>query len=266
MSDPTDVVLEAAERLRSAQDRRAPCPPVRDLLPRGSVEAAYAVQRANVDIELAAGRRVAGWKVGLTSSSVQQQLGVDRPDFGVLFADMGYGDGDPVPLDRLLQPRAEAEIAFVLDRDLTTADVGPAEVIRSTAYVQPAIEVVDSRIAGWDIDIVDTVADNASSGLFVVGGTRTALVDVELGEVDMELRRDGEVVSSGRGDACLGHPVNAVVWLANTLAAVGQPLRAGDVVLSGALGPMVPVTEPSSFVASLRGLGSVRAEFVTRAR
>jgi 2-keto-4-pentenoate hydratase len=262
MSIDPGSVEEAARLLREAHDDRRPCEPVHTLLPAGSVEAAYAVQRLNTQLGVAAGRRIVGWKTGLTSRAVQEQFGVGQPDFGVLFADTCYGDAQPVPLSRLLQPRVEAEVAFVLGRDLPTSQVTPADVVRATAFVLPSIEIVDSRIDGWKIDIVDTIADNASSGLFVLGGRPVALGAVDLHDVTMELRRGDEVVSSGTGAACLAHPVNAVVWLANTLASVGTPLRAGDTVLSGSLGPTVPVTSPATFVAAFDGLGAVRAEFV----
>lgn len=258
--DPS--VAEAARLLREAYESRTPCAPIRDLLPEGSIEVAYAVQRMNTELGVDQGRRIVGWKTGLTSRAVQTQLGVDRPDFGVLFADTCYGDGEPVPLSRLLQPRVEAEVAFVLGRDLPTAQITHADVLGATAFVLPSIEIVDSRIADWQIQIVDTVADNASSGLFVLGGRPARLHDVDLHDVAMDLRLGDEVVSSGTGAACLAHPVNAVVWLANTLASVGTPLRAGDVVMSGSLGPVVPVNGPCTFVATFDGLGTVRAEFV----
>ncbi len=204
---------------------------------------------------------MAGWKVGLTAKVVQSQLGVDQPDFGVLFADRGFGDDEEVPLSELLQPRVEAEVAFVLERDLPDRQITAVDVVRSTAFVLPAIEIVDSRVAGWDISILDTVADNASSAMHVVGPRPTRLHDVDLREVQMTLSTAGAIVSKGTGAACLSHPVNAVVWLANTLAGVGSPLRAGDLVLSGALGPMVDVTGPASYEALISGLGSVRATF-----
>jgi 2-keto-4-pentenoate hydratase len=234
---------------------------VRDLLGTGSIDDAYAVQRINADRMLAEGHRVVGWKIGLTSVAVQSQLGVDQPDFGVLFAAMCAGDDEPIELNELLQPRVEAEVAFVLGADVETDQITTVDVLRATDFVTPAIEVVDSRIAEWDITIVDTIADNASSGRFVVGARPTPLRDVDLRGVQMTLSADGEVVSKGSGAACLSHPVNAVVWLANTLVARGQALRAGDVVLSGALGPMHPVTPGTRYEAILDGLGSVRATF-----
>lgn len=254
-------VTAAADRLREAAASGRPCAPVRDLLGAGSVADAYAVQEINTRLQLDSGRRLLGWKIGLTSPAVQQQLGVDQPDFGALLADGSYGDDEPIALRRLLQPKLEAEVGFVLDRDLDRGPVTAIDVLRATAFVLPVIEVADSRIAGWDITIVDTVADNASAGAFVVGSKPTLLTDVDLREVGMRVTHRGTVVSEGSGAACLGHPVNAVVWLANTLLSVGRTLRAGELVLSGALGPMVAVSGAGRYEAVLSGLGSVRATF-----
>ncbi len=252
---------EAAARLRDAARTRQPCQPVRDLLPAGSLEAAYAVQQLNTERQLDGGHRLVGWKIGLTSPAVQRQLGVGQPDFGALLADGSYGDDQPIPLEGLMQPKVEAEVAFVLERGLGESPVTAVDVLRATAFVVPAIEVADSRITGWDITIVDTVADNASAGAFVVGPKPTRLADIDLHEVQMHMTYNGNTVSEGAGSACLGHPVNAVVWLANTLASLGQPLQAGQLVLSGALGPMATVDQAGSYEAVLTGLGSVRATF-----
>ena len=256
------VVDEAATRIRTAQETKVACAPVRDLLDGLGIAEAYAVQARNTDDALAAGARVAGCKVGLTAKVVQRQLGVDRPDFGVLLADRGYGDDEPVPLSRLLQPRIEAEVAFVLERDLPERHVNAVDILRATAFVLPALEIVDSRIAGWDITILDTVADNASSGLFTLGLKPTLLHQVDLRTAAMELTSADAVVSEGSGAACLGHPVNAVVWLANTLFDIGRTVKAGEVILSGALGPMVAVSGPGTYEATIGGLGSVRAAFI----
>lgn len=207
------------------------------------------------------GSRPVGWKAGLTSAAVQQQLGVNTPDFGTLLDWCGYGDDAPLPLSRLVQPRIEAEVAFVLERDLPDRRLGGQDIIRATAFVLPALEVADSRIAGWDLTILDTIADNASSGLYALGWSPTPLDRVDLREVRMTLSSGGAALSQGTGSACVGHPVNAVVWLANTLQALGSPLKAGAVVLSGALGPMVPVNAPAVFEATIEGVGSVRARF-----
>ncbi|MFC0098904.1 2-keto-4-pentenoate hydratase [Micromonospora marina] len=255
-------VARAAGLLRAAYETGKPVAPLRgELVPVGDVDVAYQVQRAQVDEWEAAGRRRVGAKIGLTSPAVQQAFGVHQPDFGVLFADMAVPDGDEVDLSRLLQPRVEAEVAFVLGTDLPSEQPTVADVIRATDHVLPAIEVVDSRVAGWDISIVDTVADNASSGLFVLGDQPHTLSQVDLRLAGMVLEHAGEPVSVGAGAACLGHPVHAVVWLARRMAVAGSPLAAGDVVLSGALGPMVPVTAGAAYEARISGLGSVRVCF-----
>jgi 2-keto-4-pentenoate hydratase len=254
--------MTAAAVLAEAYETGVPCPPLRGThIPEGDVEAAYAVQREQVDAWVAAGRRQVGAKIGLTARAVQEAFGVFQPDFGVLMADAAVPDGAEIALDRLLQPRVEAEVAFVLGGDLPEPRVTTVDVIRATDHLLPAIEVVDSRIAGWDISIVDTVADNASSGLFVLGTRPSRLSDVDLRLCGAVLEHAGEPVSVGAGAACLGNPLHAVAWLAATLATAGQPLRAGDVVLSGALGPMVPVTPGAAYEARISGLGSVRACF-----
>ncbi len=251
----------AAERLLDAARRKRPCRPVRELLADGGLDDGYEVQKL-VHARGPADRRRVGRKIGLTSPAVQQQMRVDTPDFGVLFADMAYGDSQPIPFGDLLQPRVEAEVAFVLGADLPEGDVTAPELLRAIEFVLPAIEVVDSRIADWDISIFDTVADNASSGVFVTGGSPRSLHDIDdLRASEMALTVDGAVVSSGTGAACLGHPLNAVVWLANAVAARGEPLRAGELVLSGSLGPLVPVRPGLTYEARISGLGSVRATF-----
>jgi 2-keto-4-pentenoate hydratase len=247
----------AVDRLREATRTMTPCPPVRDLIGRDDVSTAYAVQRLLVADRLAAGARVVGRKIGLTSPAVQQQLGVDRPDFGVLFDDMQIANDGVVPSGVLLQPKVEAEVAFILGRDLDD----DSDVRDAVAFVLPALEIVDSRIAGWDITFGDTVADNASSGLFVLGDTRTTLADVVPADVQMTMRLDGKTVSEGSGKACLGDPLNALAWLARTARTLGEPLREGQIVLSGALGPMVAVTPGDQVDAELSGLGRVAVTF-----
>jgi 2-keto-4-pentenoate hydratase len=255
-------VLAAAELLRVAARTGQPCAPLRGLIDESDQDAAYKVQSVGVERRIGAGRRVIGRKIGLTSFAVQRQLRVHSPDFGTLFDDMTYSDREPVPLTRFLQPRVEAEVAFVLGADLDLERPNAADVVRATDFVLPAIEVVDSRIRDWDITIADTIADNASSGAVVLGTTPRNLYQLDLADVGMVLEHRAEVVSSGAAAACLGNPIAAVVWLARVLQQQGSLLRAGDVVLSGALGPVVPVTGSSAFTARLSGLGTVTAVFV----
>ncbi|WP_312874959.1 2-keto-4-pentenoate hydratase [Actinomadura litoris] len=261
MTDPTspDPVRAAAERLLAARASGVPCAPVRDLIT--TADEAYAVQDRLTEHALAGGRRLTGRKIGLTSAAVQAQLGVDSPDFGMLFADMAVPDGAEIPPGAVLQPRAEAEIALVLDADLTHERHTVADLLRATAFALPAIEVVGSRIADWDITLVDTVADNASSGLYVLGTRPVPLRDLDLRLCGMVLERRGEQLSTGTGAACLGNPLNAALWLADTLVRVGRPLRAGDTVLTGALGPVVAAAPGDVFEARVEGLGDVRAAF-----
>jgi 2-keto-4-pentenoate hydratase len=255
-------VTDASVELLEAYASGKPIPPLRDrLIQAGDVDAAYRAQSAQVETWLAAGRRPVGAKIGLTAPAVQRAFGVYQPDFGVLLADMAVPDGAEIDPDTLIQPRVEAEVAFVLGRDLPAEQVTVADVLRATDFLLPAIEVVDSRIAGWDISIVDTVADNASSGRYVLGTTPRSVSAVDLRLCGAVLESAGQPVSVGAGAACLGNPLHAVAWLATTLAGNGNPLRAGDLVLSGALGPMVPVTPGASYEARISGLGSVRANF-----
>ena len=240
-----------AERLRAAY-RDGPVAPLRDGLDPGDGVGAYAVQEANTAAWLAEGRRLVGRKVGLTAPAVQAQLGVDQPDYGALFADMAVPNGGTLDPARALQPRAEAEVALVLATDLHGPDVTAADVAAATDYAVAAIEIVDSRIADWKITFADTVADNGSSAFFVLGDDRRKLDGLDLFTCGMALEIDGAIVSVGAGAACLGHPLNAAAWLARTV-----PLRAGDVVLTGALGPMVAIRPGQQVKATIGGLGTV---------
>lgn len=258
------AVKQAAARLARAESGRTPCAPVRDLLGTTDIAAAYAVQQRLAHDRLAGGARVAGRKIGLTSKAVQHQVGVDRPDFGMLFDDMDMsGRADAVPSERLLQPRVEAEIAFVLGADLDASDLNLRQVRAAVDHARAALEIVDSRIEGWDIAITDTVADNASSGLFVLGSEKVSLGRFEPRDVTMSMTLDGREASTGDGAACLGDPLEALLWLARTARDFGDPLRTGQVVLSGALGPLVPVAPGSVVHAELSQLGTVSATFTT---
>lgn len=261
MSDQESVVEEVARTLREALASGQAVPPVRDRLAPLGMAAAYAAQQVNTRLALANGCRIVGRKIGLTSPAVQAQLGVDQPDYGVLLDDMALCDGEDVAPGRVLQAKVEAEVAFVLGRDLTQPHPSPAEVVRAVEFALPAIEVVGSRIAHWDIRLLDTVADNASSGLFVVGNEPRRLEGLDLRACGMVMTRRGDEVSTGTGAACLGHPVNALVWLARKMVEVGEPLRTGDLVMSGALGPMVKAEPGDLFEARIAGLGSVRVGF-----
>ena len=270
--DRDAAVALAAERLIVAGRSGVAIDPVRQVLGSTDVGLAYAVQNAVRSARLAAGARVVGRKVGLTSPAVQRQLGVDQPDFGVLFDDVLVPNGGEITNGRLIAPKAEAEVAFVLSADLDRfgVDANPqapiteadrAAVASAVDYAVAALEIVDSRVANWDITITDTIADNASSGLFVLGDKRVPLGEFVPVEVNMTLEKNGELASSGDGAACLGDPLNALVWLARTAAWFGAPLRAGDVVLSGALGAMVTAEPGSQITAQLSVLGRVSVTF-----
>jgi 2-keto-4-pentenoate hydratase len=260
MSDQANII-KAASLIEQAHKTGVPVPPIRDLLDAGDVAAAYQVQEIGTQKGLDNGRRLVGRKIGLTSKAVQAQLGVDQPDYGMLFADMAVPDGWEVARKRLIQPKVEAEVAFVLGRDLDAEQLTIADVLRAVDYAVAAIEIVDSRIADWKIGILDTIADNASSGLYVLGNEPKKLDGLDLRLCGMVMELKGEPISVGSGAACLGNPINAMWWLAQTMARMGRPLKAGDTVLSGALGPMAPVVWGDVVEARISGLGSVRAAF-----
>lgn len=234
MSEADSAAGSIAARVRNAYVTQEPIAPIRDELAPLGIAGAYAVQVENIEYWQSQGRRVVGRKIGLTSVAVQRQLGVDQPDYGALFADMCLVDGEPVPAGAVLQPKVEAEAALVLKRDLERPDLTISELIASIDAVYAAIEVVGSRIAGWDISILDTIADNASS---------------------MEI--DGVEVSSGIGSNCLGHPYRAALWLARRMAELGTPLRTSDVLMTGAMGAMAPLAGGSTVTARIDGLGTV---------
>ena len=251
-----NTVHETVARLLREAYTAGVIPPLRDYLGPIDVEGAYAVQEINTRLWEAQGRRIVGRKAGLTARAVQAQLGVDQPDFGVLFDDMRVADGGLLDPDRAIQPKAEAEIAFVLGADLPDPQTTPEAAAAAVASVHAAIEIVDSRIADWKITFADTVADNGSSAFFVLADAGKPLAGLDIWTAGMVMQINGETVSLGVGAAALGHPLNAAAWLASTLAARGEPLRAGDIVLAGALGPMVALKPGDQVVAHVGGLGS----------
>lgn len=256
-----NTIQEAADRLWQAHVDRRPCAPVRDLIGMTDIDAAYAVQQKNTERWLQQGRRLVGRKIGLTSKAVQKQLGVDQPDFGMLFADMCAADGELINAGRILQPKIEAEIALVIERPLTHEKHTVADIINATAYALPALEIVGSRVANWDIKLTDTIADNASSGMFVLGSRPVKLADFDIVNCGMLMERRGDQVSIGAGAACLGNPLHAAVWLADVMTRFGQSLQPGDIIMTGALGPMAAVSAGDVFDAQIEGLGRVSAAF-----
>jgi 2-keto-4-pentenoate hydratase len=258
-----EQITAAVERLADALETRVPCAAVRDLIGTDDLAAAYAVQRGLVRKRLDLGATVVGRKIGATSKAVQDQLGVDQPDFGYLLDEMDVSDQHPVSMRRLVQPRVEAEVAFRLaaDVDLPEDEITLEAVRERVEVALPALEIVDSRIESWDVGFTDTVADNASSGLFVVGTDALPLDRLEPVDVEMSLSINGEVRSSGNGAACLGDPLEALRWLAVQCARFGDPLRAGHLVLSGALGPFVPFQPGDLVEASISGFETLTAEF-----
>jgi 2-oxopent-4-enoate/cis-2-oxohex-4-enoate hydratase len=248
--------------LHGALIERRPLAPLTEQYPQMSVEDAYQIQLAMIQPRLDAGERVIGKKIGVTSQVVMNMLGVDQPDFGHLLSGMLHTDGAAIACADLIAPKAEGEIAFVLKDDLIGPGVTLADVIRATAYVMPCFEIVDSRIKDWKIRIQDTVADNASAAAFVLGDGSADPRDVDLACVGMTLEKNGEIVATGAGAAALGHPANAVVWLANTLGRLGIGLKKGEVILSGSLAAMVPVQPGDQLRMSLGGIGSASVRFI----
>ncbi len=255
------MIESYATRLREAATSGTACAPLSGELAADDEATGYAIQEVNTQHALKAGRLLSGRKIGLTSASVQRQLGVDQPDYGMLFTDMAFADGATIPRGRLIQPRIEGEIAFVLARPLESPDLSLADVAAAVDHAVAAFEVVDSRIQDWRIKFVDTVADNASAGAYVLGQTQVKLDGFDPANCMMELKRNGELVSSGTGRDCMGNPLLAALWVVRKMVEVRRPLRAGDVILSGALGPMVAAHPGDRFTLRIAGLGEVSTAF-----
>lgn len=255
-----DSIEQAIQHLWKSIESNTPCSPIRNIIGDQDIEAAYEVQNGITDIRLDNGARIVGAKIGLTSEAVQKQFGISQPDYGLLFDDMPIEDGGEISVKKLMQPKAEAEIAFILRNEIDGENVTRAEIIDAIQSVVPAIEIVGSRIENWDISITDTIADNASASHYVLGSTWINADD--LNQVDVEvckmvLYKNGKKESDGIGSACMGSPLNAMEWLARKMIEVGSPLQEGDVILSGALGPMVPISMGDVLETRIEGLGSV---------
>lgn len=257
-----DKAENAAKALREVYKSMEPIAPLRDWFDDPSIETAYAIQDVNTQSWVQQGRTITGRKIGLTSKAVQQQLGVDQPDYGILFDDMAIENNGEAAVASICQPRIEGEIAFILGRDIQSVDPSLQDIQKAIDYAVAAFEIVGSRIRDWDISIFDTIADNASSGKYVLSEKRATLGNLDLVNCKMTLEANGEVVSSGQGSACLGNPLIATQWLAQVMAKSGRPLEAGDIVLSGALGPFVNVDAGKTYDLNIEGLGAVQTSFV----
>jgi 2-keto-4-pentenoate hydratase len=252
---------EAAQALANAERTRVPIPPLTATYPFLDVTDAYEIQLLAARGRLAAGGRVRGHKVGLSSRAMQKMLGVDEPDYGQLFDDMFVLEGSAVPAARWCAPRIEPEVAFVLRSPLAGPGVTVADALRAVEFVVPALEIIDSRVRDWQIRLPDTIADNASSAAVVLGGVATPLAGLDLRTIGCVLRMNGEVVETGAAGAVLGNPVTALAWLANKVAGGGVTLEAGQVVLPGSCTRAVPVTAGDTVWADFDGLGSVSVTF-----
>ena len=256
------TVQELADQLFTAEQTKQAIAPIAEQIKaiagkEDPLKVAYEIQQINLKRRTKSGARIVGKKIGLTSLAVQQQIGVDQSDYGSIFAESAHGTYEVIDGSSWIQPKAEAEIAFVLAKDLNKEKHTLADIISATEYVLPAFEVVDSRIANWKISLLDTVADNASYVAFVLGGQPVPLSHIDLSRCGMYIERQGQEVSVGAGVNCLGNPLNAAVWLADRMVAMGTPLKAGEILLSGALGPMVGLGREESLTAHIEGLGSV---------
>jgi 2-keto-4-pentenoate hydratase len=262
MSLTPDDIRRIAEELLNAERSSKPVEPISRRFPEATVEDAYRIQVEGVRLRVAAGDPVRGHKVGLTAKVMQQQFGVDTPDFGQLRASMFHPEGTPLSTADLIAPRVEPEVSFVLRRPLAGPGVTVSDVLAATDFVVPSLEIIDSRITDWQIGIVDTIADNASSALAVVGGNRTDVGDIDPRLIGVTLRSNGEVVETGASGAVLGNPATAVAWLANTLAAHGQSLGEGDLIMPGSCTRAVPLEAGQTVRADFDTLGHVSVTFV----
>jgi 2-keto-4-pentenoate hydratase len=253
------VHAEAADLLLTAYQTRMPVEPLTEKYHDLTPDDAYRIQLLQIDRRVSAGARVKGHKVGLTSAAMQRQMGVNQPDYGHLLDDMFWLEHQPIPASRFLQPRFEPEIAMVLERPLKGPGVTLAEAVAAVGFVLPALELIDSRIRDWKISLVDTIADNASSGGVVLGSSPVPLSAIDTRLAGCNLRRNGALAGTGAGGAVLGSPLSSLVWLANTVGAHGIVLEAGHVVLPGSITAAIPVSAGDTVTATFAGLGSVTA-------
>lgn len=257
----SDVRAELAAELAEAERGKVPMKPLTDRYADLDMVDAYEIQLLNIRARVAAGARVVGHKVGLSSEAMQKMMGVDEPDYGHLLDDMEVFEDRPVPAGKFLYPRVEVEVGFILADDLPGAGCAEDDVLAATAAFAPSIELIDTRITDWKIKLGDTIADNASSAGWVLGTDRVSPKDVDVKNIDAVLTRNGEVVAEGRSDAVLGNPVTAVAWLARKVDQFGVRLRAGDIVLPGSCTRAIDARPGDDFVADFLGLGSVRLSF-----
>jgi len=260
MSLTAAQITRFGDELFDSLRTRVPVEPLTAREPGITVEEAYRIQEHGIKRRLALGDKIVGKKIGLTSRVVQRSLGVNEPDFGQLLGSMVASDS--IQISSLLQPRAEGEVAFLLERDLQGPGVTTSDVIHATHSVLPCFEIVDSRVRDWRIKLQDTVADNASAGMFVLGDRAVSLKGLDLSTCGMVLEKNGAVATTGAGAAALGSPVNCVAWLANCLGRYGMALRAGEIILSGSLGAMLSVTAGDNLNLSIGGIGSASIRFV----
>jgi 2-oxopent-4-enoate/cis-2-oxohex-4-enoate hydratase len=258
-----EQIIQCGDELFDAMRKRQTLRPFTERFEDFTIDDAYHVSLRMVERRVQSGERIIGKKIGVTSKAVQNMLNVYQPDFGYLTDSMAYSEGEEMPISKLLiQPKAEGEIAFILKKDLMGPGVTNADVLAATDCVIPCFEVVDSRIENWEIKIQDTVADNASCGLFILGDKAISPRKIDLTTCGMVVEKNGSIISTGAGAAALGSPVNCVTWLANTLGKFGIPLKAGEVILSGSLVPLEPVKAGDHMRVSIGGMGSASVRFV----
>lgn len=259
----SDLHQQLAQELFDSQMKRCAVAPLVTRYPQLSIDDAYQISLKTLALRTRAGETVIGKKIGVTSEAVQKMLNVHQPDFGFLTKTMHHPDGSTISLKaaQLIQPRAEGEIAFCLKHDLQGPEVTAEQVLAATDWVAPCFEIVDSRIENWQITIVDTIADNASCGVFVIGNKHTDPTTLDLSTVKMVVHHNGQPAVTGIGSAVQGHPAQAVAWLANTLGEYGIEFKKGEIILSGALAPLIDAKSGDNFSMEIEGLGTCSVSF-----